>query len=660
MSSYSTNPTQSAANKFNEFGGASTVTARIMAQQAGNPSAWRDYMKPTAAQTKPLWTPTPEATTPAMPAANPLFSAGELSNIASLNQRDAALQTPKSFSFSGMQGQMPGDIAAKAAQNQPVAAAPQTAMSSTVYMPNASPSVGGGMAAPRPGFGTNPNSNKDMSAGFFVPGGNSNTPIPQQSTGAVGGIPAASAPMDAAAIQKYAADQVAAKLAAAMNSANQARTSAQGDAAQSTSLLDNQLAQAVARLQASAQQAQQGVQTGYERANAITKDNRVLSDSSFQRNTNPFSGATSYKEGLIGREREISDRQSQEDYNSRLGSINQDAMNQQGAIEQDIGASKAGIQQGLSNLQNKITTDLQNLETSSGAEKERLIREITADERQYAMAMRGENRQDVLANATLAQQKFQQDMDTFKTNYGITKDNRDYNYQVGRDVKTDFNSDRAYNYGVNRDTKNDAINANNTAYNRGQDQLKNEANKTAAERQSRVDNWNAYMQSVGLTGNLGSGAKADWSLLGGTDGEPTAEAKAKYLTQEGTRLNNELAQLQLDNYPQEQKLKIQQLQKQIDQIGRAPYQSATDAEYDKIKLDTAKEQLSQLRNKPNETKPLTASSYKTNPDFADEIATIQANPGNALAKIQEHAQALVQAYGYDGYQELVRAATPKQ
>lgn len=141
-------------------------------------------------------------------------------------------------------------------------------------------------------------------------------------------------------------------------------------------------------------------------------------------------------------------------------------------------------------------------------------------------------------------------------------------------------------------------------YNAGQDQIKN-------DRQTKTDNWNAYMDSVGLTGNLGTGAKADWGLLGGTDGEMTLDAKTKYLQQEGIKVNNELAKIQLADYPAEQKLKMQQLQKQIAEIGKAPYQSAVDVEYDKIKLDTAKKQLKILQEgkTPTPAKPTTAEDF---------------------------------------------------
>lgn len=72
-------------------------------------------------------------------------------------------------------------------------------------------------------------------------------------------------------------------------------------------------------------------------------------------------------------------------------------------------------------------------------------------------------------------------------------------------------------------------------------------------------------------------------------------AENQKIQAEGATLNNELAKLKLADYPEEQRLQIQKLQKDIEQIGKIPYQSATDIQYDQIKLDTAKEQLKQLQ-----------------------------------------------------------------
>ena len=77
----------------------------------------------------------------------------------------------------------------------------------------------------------------------------------------------------------------------------------------------------------------------------------------------------------------------------------------------------------------------------------------------------------------------------------------------------------------------------------------------------------------------------------------------------------------------------------------------------KKNADTAAKNAETAANKPKEQ---SASGYKTNPDYAEEVAFIISNPETALATIQQNATALIQKYGYDGYNELVRQATPKK
>jgi hypothetical protein len=48
--------------------------------------------------------------------------------------------------------------------------------------------------------------------------------------------------------------------------------------------------------------------------------------------------------------------------------------------------------------------------------------------------------------------------------------------------------------------------------------LDNQFRGSQAEEQQKQSNWNAYLQSVGLTGDLGTGPKSDYSLLGGNSG----------------------------------------------------------------------------------------------------------------------------------------------
>jgi hypothetical protein len=52
--------------------------------------------------------------------------------------------------------------------------------------------------------------------------------------------------------------------------------------------------------------------------------------------------------------------------------------------------------------------------------------------------------------------------------------------------------------------------------------------------------------------------------------------------------------------------------------------------------------------------------FRTDPEFTKEIAFISSNPDRALTEIQNNAQELIQTYGYDGYQELIKEATRKR
>lgn len=55
-------------------------------------------------------------------------------------------------------------------------------------------------------------------------------------------------------------------------------------------------------------------------------------------------------------------------------------------------------------------------------------------------------------------------------------------------------------------------------------------------------------------------------------------------------------------------------------------------------------------------------SFKSDPSFAEDIAFINSDPQNAVSEVRKNSQALIQQYGLDGYNELLRAAesaTPK-
>lgn len=88
----------------------------------------------------------------------------------------------------------------------------------------------------------------------------------------------------------------------------------------------------------------------------------------------------------------------------------------------------------------------------------------------------------------------------------------------------------------------------------------------------------------------------------GAINKQTAEFNLEQLRNPNSPVNQkqmidlQLAALNLQNAPQEAKLRLEQLRKQIAQIGAAPYRSPAEVELDQVKLDTAKEQLAQLKS----------------------------------------------------------------
>jgi hypothetical protein len=51
-------------------------------------------------------------------------------------------------------------------------------------------------------------------------------------------------------------------------------------------------------------------------------------------------------------------------------------------------------------------------------------------------------------------------------------------------------------------------------------------------------------------------------------------------------------------------------------------------------------------------------SYKTDPQFAEEVQWVYDNPTTAVEEIKKNAAAIVNSYGYDGLKELLRIASP--
>jgi hypothetical protein len=86
----------------------------------------------------------------------------------------------------------------------------------------------------------------------------------------------------------------------------------------------------------------------------------------------------------------------------------------------------------------------------------------------------------------------------------------------------------------------------------------------------------------------------------------------------------------------------------VDQASLALQQAKFAAEQDPNSLDNQYKAM-QIQNQVR-------NDYANNPDFAEDIQWVNSNPEAALQEIQSKAQALIGKYGYDGYQQLLKAA----
>lgn len=86
----------------------------------------------------------------------------------------------------------------------------------------------------------------------------------------------------------------------------------------------------------------------------------------------------------------------------------------------------------------------------------------------------------------------------------------------------------------------------------------------------------------------------------------------------------------------------------VDQAQLGLQQAKFKAEQDPNSLDNQYKAM-QLQNQVK-------NDYANNPDFAEDVQWINSNPQAALQEIQSKAQELIGKYGYDGYQQLLKAA----
>jgi hypothetical protein len=132
---------------------------------------------------------------------------------------------------------------------------------------------------------------------------------------------------------------------------------------------------------------------------------------------------------------------------------------------------------------------------------------------------------------------------------------------------------------------------------------------------------------------------------------------AQILQNKAQLLNNQLAELELKNYPEEQRLKIQEYKKRIAEIGAAPAMSQYDIDIKKAQLDQIKAETENIRNpapaQPNQSE---ASNYYT----SSALNELQKLPDvqSRKAWLNQHAAEIIQNAGTSAYSFLLEQADP--
>lgn len=173
-------------------------------------------------------------------------------------------------------------------------------------------------------------------------------------------------------------------------------------------------ARILAQKEAIANQQIAGITDAFNRSNAILKDNRLLEDDRLSRTLNPFSGRTSYDKALVGRERTLADEAAQGQYNSAI----------------------QGVQAGLAADKNAAAQEI--MEKAYQMEQDAKKRDL-----EYARVFGSlpDGSQPTLVAQELSR--------------NIAKDQRDFDYKVGRDKIFDQRYDDNFAYKIARDAIDD-------------------------------------------------------------------------------------------------------------------------------------------------------------------------------------------------------------
>lgn len=150
-------------------------------------------------------------------------------------------------------------------------------------------------------------------------------------------------------------------------------------------------------------------------------------------------------------------------------------------------------------------------------------------------------------------------------------------------------------------------------------------------------------------------ALIDQQLKAGAIDQQTAEYNYQMLTDPNSPQNQrqnielQLAQMELQNAPVEQKLRLEQLRKQIAQIGAAPYRSPEQVQLDKVRLEAAQEELAQLRSAAGQSQA--ADEYYDIINESPYVAPVfESNPSNPFsAPVNTGRVQVTNPTGLEGY-----------
>lgn len=329
------------------------------------------------------------------------------------------------------------------------------------------------------------------------------------------------------------------------------------------SIAASRTAAALANKRSLADQQKSSLDRSYQRANQITQDNRTLENAQFNENSNPFSGKFVHDKAVIGRERTLADESTQG----------------------NLLAQKANIDQLLNDYEN-ATYD----------EQIRIADELQRADRDYQLSL-AQLTGNINGQRTLAGQN---------QDYAKQTDQRDYNYQVGRDNVGDARFDQQFDYQQGRDNVADSQFNQKFTFEKAQQEWQNTFAKEQFSEQKASDLWERTFKDKSFNQSVKEAAQRI-----GLDYSQLAQNQKQFVTEQAFREKG-------------------------------------------FKLDQSKFAWSKDPSNPDNIAKPKETDYKSNPEFSQDFQDIISDP-NGLQFVKGNSKALIDAYGIEGYQALLKA-----